>query len=844
MGKINKIRIGGIAHDISDLATQEALENEIERAESVEEELKNEDLKIKAIAELCEVEVDKLKTEQSDLSDKVDSKQNVLVSGNNIKTVNGLSLVGSGNIDLATLSGSSSADTAPIASTLNFTTTEDNVVLEGNTLGGESIEVEIPIATTESAGVMGKEDKINTLLSKQATQVTQIIATADEAAKFIIREYIFTIGKEYRLINNSEGNVAATLLNDGVNVQSLNNNQGVIDKDFVFTASSNANAIRLYSQGNIDITIYPLESIHYLEEKNQEEFPKKVDKVYADSQHIVVNGVNGRYTRWAQDHTGWLAVTTGLTIKGTVTFGNIILSITSKDSAYNLKNNIVTIPIYTTYDGAQNVKCVTDFTGDIKLALDSNKRLVVLLGGNDYVWRICEIGIVNIDVWTNSKSISYSEYIAGEAINNIDAYTVLNSVVIERIASQSYVTEVVNKAKETFSQFESKNIELTLTSGYYNSELVAQTLNTWQKAEIDVSQYQGCLVKIKTKTRATDATGTVGWCGFVDSSGNKIHSFTGRYATSIMEDDVIILPIPRAFDAQNVDYASISYNGASKLRISTLKDFDCSVEIVTKCYDNRLRGKNIAVVGSSNAALYFNGECRINKGWFLYHLAPLFGYNCSVRNVGGSGWGDISRQFELCKQDIADTGKDYFDIVYLAETTNDGIGNFIDDYSLYIQGFCKELLYSGNESIDSGLNNYCKTAANSVKDIINHSPRARLYITMQFFNSNDYVEGKGALYLGQELKYENNFLKALCDVFNIKKISYCNGSSYRVWKEGPWYVWQGQSNSNTSDIKSSQQVLDQGDGIHASKPRGGWDQFKVFFSTLWNDMLCDSMFVI
>ena len=159
MGKINKIRIGGIAYDISDLATQEALENEIERAESVEEELKNEDLKIKAIAELCEVEVDKLKTEQSDLSDKVDTKQDTLVSGNNIKTVNGLSLVGSGNIDLGNLSGSSSADAAPIASTLNFTTTEDSVVMGGNTLGGESIEVEVPVATIESAGVMSAEDK-------------------------------------------------------------------------------------------------------------------------------------------------------------------------------------------------------------------------------------------------------------------------------------------------------------------------------------------------------------------------------------------------------------------------------------------------------------------------------------------------------------------------------------------------------------------------------------------------------------------------------------------------------------------------------------------------------------
>ena len=172
----------------------------------------------------------------------------------------------------------------------------------------------------------------------------------------------------------------------------------------------------------------------------------------------------------------------------------------------------------------------------------------------------------------------------------------------------------------------------------------------------------------------------------------------------------------------------------------------------------------------------------------------------------------------------------------------DGMGNFLDEYNSYIRGFCQELLHSGQDSVDSGLNEVCKAAATSLKEIINHSPRARVYIQMGIFNSNDYAEGKGALYLGQELTYENNFLKALCDVYNIKKISYCNGSAYRVWKEGPWYVWQGQSNSSTSDIKSSQQVLDQGDGIHASKPRGGYDQFKILFSTLWNDAFCDSLF--
>ena len=435
-------------------------------------------------------------------------------------------------------------------------------------------------------------------------------------------------------------------------------------------------------------------------------------------------------------------------------------------------------------------------------------------------------------LWLNTTTIN----------NPVTLYTIAANSDEYRELTQEKNIDTLFSLSDKAKAFKSISIELSMTKGrYYDKNLVLTDGDSTKYCEVDISQYQGCLIRLKAKTRAIDATGLVTYCGFIDDEGNTIHSFCGRYSTTVMEDDTIVLPVPRAFTAQDINYNEVEFKGAAKLCISSYTNLECSLEVVTHCNDNRLRGKNIAVLGSSNAALYFNGECRTNKGWFLYHLAPLFGYNCSARSVGSTGWGDISRQFERCKQDIVTTDKDYFDVVYLAETTNDGIGNFIDDYNHYIQGFCKELLYSGNDSIDSGLNEYCKTAANSIKEILNNSPRARMYIPMQFFNSNDYVEGKGALYLGQELKYENNFLKALCDVFNIKKISYSNGSSYRVWKEGAWYVWQGQSNGNTSDIKSNQQVLDQGDGIHASKPRGGWDMFKVFFATLWNDMLCDSI---
>ena len=255
MGKINKIRIGGIAYDISDLATQEALENEIERAGGIEEELKNEDLKIKAIAELCKVEVDKLKSEQSDLSDKVDTKQNTLISGNNIKTVNGLSLVGSGNIDLATLSGSSSADAAPIASTLNFTTTEDCVVLEGNTLGGESIEVEIPIATTTTAGVMSAEDKNK--LDSNTDKIQSILGTTNIVFDFStgsvsayqkrLADYNFQKGKLYKIevITNDTTETYFSLRNSSDPETALQNKLGRGNgaRSFMITAEEDANSL-------------------------------------------------------------------------------------------------------------------------------------------------------------------------------------------------------------------------------------------------------------------------------------------------------------------------------------------------------------------------------------------------------------------------------------------------------------------------------------------------------------------------------------------------------------------------------------------------------------------------
>lgn len=150
MAKINKITLDGISYDLVDTESRSLI----------------------------------TETEQN-LREEIDTKQDTLVSGNNIKTINGLSLVGRGNIDLANLSGSSSADAAPIGSSLNFSTTEDEVVLGGSTLGGDSINITIPAATTENAGVMSAEDKIQ-LNSVGQQQSINIVRNAYTDYKIVL----------------------------------------------------------------------------------------------------------------------------------------------------------------------------------------------------------------------------------------------------------------------------------------------------------------------------------------------------------------------------------------------------------------------------------------------------------------------------------------------------------------------------------------------------------------------------------------------------------------------------------------------------------------------------------
>lgn len=151
MAKINKITLDGLEYEIEDSKAQEKL---IELESILPDSFKT--INGESIVGEGNIDLSDDYATKEDLSDK----QDTLISGNNIKTVNGLSLVGPGNIDLATLSGSSSADAAPSGSSLNFSTTEDSVILEGYTIGGEKILVPISAATKETAGVMSAEDKI------------------------------------------------------------------------------------------------------------------------------------------------------------------------------------------------------------------------------------------------------------------------------------------------------------------------------------------------------------------------------------------------------------------------------------------------------------------------------------------------------------------------------------------------------------------------------------------------------------------------------------------------------------------------------------------------------------
>ena len=414
------------------------------------------------------------------------------------------------------------------------------------------------------------------------------------------------------------------------------------------------------------------------------------------------------------------------------------------------------------------------------------------------------------------------------------------------------VQELEEHSKTSFSPFETENLTDSIQwidNMYFNKALEQVSSTYFKCAMIDVSKYVGCLLKIKVRTRKTGSPDPaiddelLSWCGFKDANGETIVSFTIRNRNPKIED-VAYVPVPGRFVAKTVSYVDVSFNDAKTLCISSYKGLIVeSVEVVTKCNDTRLKGKKIAVVGNSQCAMYYGQDttsvldysgCKMTQGWFLYHLAPLFGYVCTNRAVGGSGWGDIYRQFTECVGDISESNKKFFDIVYIMATDNDGISHFLDTYTTYTTGFTKEIDVTGS----SNLEDIQKSVVLAMCTILDNSPRCKLYVPMYVQRASDF---KGAFANGQWHTYEENFLKALCDVFNAKKISYNNETSYRCWKEADGYMWN-RTSTISREKEYNQQVLDIGDGIHQATAAGGWDIFKVTFKEIWNDCVADSMF--
>lgn len=115
----------------------------------------------------------------------ISGKQDTLVSGVNIKTINGESILGSGDINTKYTAGDNisilDSEISWEAPKVQFVNT---IFAAGESLkytladfNGESIEKEFPLATTEVAGLMSPEDKTN--LDNLQLQVGNISAVLD-----------------------------------------------------------------------------------------------------------------------------------------------------------------------------------------------------------------------------------------------------------------------------------------------------------------------------------------------------------------------------------------------------------------------------------------------------------------------------------------------------------------------------------------------------------------------------------------------------------------------------------------------------------------------------------------
>lgn len=120
--------------------------------------------------------------------EKLDQKQDALVSGENIKTINGTSILGGGNIEIST-EGTIAVDSAlsptsenPVQNKVIYGALQDK--LEGVSLGGIPLvvankTVNIPLASSLQNGAMSKEDYAKLSNINLSNYVTYTNATSD-----------------------------------------------------------------------------------------------------------------------------------------------------------------------------------------------------------------------------------------------------------------------------------------------------------------------------------------------------------------------------------------------------------------------------------------------------------------------------------------------------------------------------------------------------------------------------------------------------------------------------------------------------------------------------------------
>lgn len=423
-------------------------------------------------------------------------------------------------------------------------------------------------------------------------------------------------------------------------------------------------------------------------------------------------------------------------------------------------------------------------------------------------------------------------------VDNVNAFslTVLTaSQYCEQLPSESGGEEVEGNA-----EFEIMRIPLDSLweeGQYYNNQLAKTADANAKCCELDVSDFVGCLARIPASDYSS------GWYdGFRTATYSVLQLFTKFDTADIPSNEgFVMFPIPRACDYS--EWKGTSQAAAKYLRISIAKnrtdDMSNTLLICKKYHSNGLIGKNIAIVGSSVLSLYF-GNKQYQGTYFLYHLAPMFGYNIICKAIGSSSYstgnntyydGEVSettfieqynRALTELQNDSSITRK-YFDIVFIADASNDGFNNFSNfSYDDIVKGVISKIGYEqelGNTLDDyNALSTQAKAVIDCLYRITTTSPRCRLFINKNACTGgvSAFTAGTGSRYILNKLNYYRNIQRAFCDVFNASEVNLLNDFNWRAWNE----------------LYSSGRRVMSNDNIHINTPYGGWLTFRVYFEEI------------